>query len=169
MANTYKLIEAQTLTTATASVTFSSIPQTYTDLILTISTRPDSVGQQDLNISFNSDTTAANYPSKRLLGTGSSVLTDSQTYAQLREQSPTSTANTFSNGTLYIPNYTGSAKKSSSGDSVSENNATAAITMLTANLWDNTAAITSITIDNFSSSATLEQYSSFYLYGIKNS
>ena len=78
------------------------------------------------------------------------------------------TANTFGSGDLYITNYASSNYKSISTNGVAENNgASDNYLTLANNLWSNTAAITSVTIaaniDNF------VQYSSFYLYGIKNS
>ena len=80
----------------------------------------------------------------------------------------TATASTFGNGDIYIPNYAGSNYKSASADTVSENNASTGYDDMTAGLWSNTAAITSIAISSFTSS-TIIQYSTFYLYGIKNS
>ena len=56
MANTYTLIEAKSLNTTTASITFSSIPQTYTDLLVLVSARGDAGGQRDCYISFNGST-----------------------------------------------------------------------------------------------------------------
>jgi hypothetical protein len=171
MANTYELIEAQTLTSNTASVTFSSIPQTYTDLIIKISARDGDDNQAFLK--FNSSTTG--YSAIRLQGTGASAqsATDSSTsqgvFAYSVNQNASRTANTFGNSEIYIPNYTGSTAKSFSSDGVEENNATTAYSKLFAGLLTATAAITSITLSSNTTSAIFYQYSSFYLYGIKNS
>lgn len=81
-------------------------------------------------------------------------------------------ANTFSNTEIYIPNYTSSNYKSVSSDSVQEANDTTNNNMwLLAGLWSNTGAITQIDIgaDDTSSSYNFLQYSTFTLYGIKNS
>jgi hypothetical protein len=72
-------------------------------------------------------------------------------------------------GTFYIPNYAGSNNKSVSADNAREaNQATDTYLVMDAGLWSNTSAITSIKIaprvgPNF------VQYSTAYLYGIKNS
>jgi hypothetical protein len=65
---------------------------------------------------------------------------------------------------IYIPNYTGSTAKSVSVDGVMENNATYAAAGIIAGLWNDTAAVTSVSIS--SEVATLVQYSSATLYGI---
>ena len=78
------------------------------------------------------------------------------------------TASTFGNTMLYIPNYTSSNNKSSSSDGVAETNATNVNMAMIANLWSNTAAITSIKLTP-ATGATLQQYSTATLYGIKNS
>mgnify|MGYP003342157445 CR=1 FL=1 len=83
--------------------------------------------------------------------------------------SANNTANTFSNGELYIPNYTSSSQKFISDDSVRENNATSGIDFLSAGLWTGTSAINTITLRVYGGSANLVQYSTFYLYGINNS
>ncbi len=167
MANTYTLIEAKTLGSAVSSVTFSSIPSTYTDLLMKISTR-GSVSQASLgyyyDVTFNG--TSANRSGKYLESTGSAV--DSSTYTLWGVNSPSDfTADTFSNGELYIPNYSGAAYKSAQLDSVNENNATSSRAIFSAGLWSDTAAINSITLTmgggNFVTNST------FYLYGIKNS
>jgi hypothetical protein len=79
----------------------------------------------------------------------------------------TTTSSTFANSQLYIPNYAGSTNKSSSMDGVSENNATGANAFLNANLWSNTAAITSITLTP-EGGDNIVQYSTAYLYGVSN-
>ena len=80
----------------------------------------------------------------------------------------TALANTFSNCSVYVPNYAGSTNKSFSADLTAENNTTGTNMQLVAQLWSDTSAITSLVFvpgngTNFVSG------SSFYLYGIKNS
>jgi hypothetical protein len=74
------------------------------------------------------------------------------------------TTNTFSNGELYIPSYTASQNKPVGIFAVTENNATTALMGITAGLWSNTAAITSLTLAQ--PSGNFVTGSSFYLYGI---
>jgi hypothetical protein len=79
----------------------------------------------------------------------------------------TATANTFGSTEIYIPSYTVSQNKPLSIFSVQENNTSSAFIVCAANLWRNTAAVTSIylvpnTASNFIAT------SSFYLYGISN-
>jgi hypothetical protein len=77
------------------------------------------------------------------------------------------TANTFSNQEIYIPNYTSSNYKSYSSDAVTENNATTVAMGMFAMLWSQTAAINQLTITTDSGN-NLSQYSTAYLYGVKN-
>jgi hypothetical protein len=78
------------------------------------------------------------------------------------------TASTFGNASIYIPNYASSNNKSFSGDSVAETNGTTTEMGLDANLWSDSTAISSFQIYPGDGSLWL-QYSSAYLYGIKNS
>ena len=167
MAATYQLITSNTVGAGgVASVTFSSIPNTYTDLLILSSARSTS-STSSIQAQFNGNATG--YTNRELTGSGSAASSSTATgYAYFDVAvSSSMTANTFSNGSLYIPNYTGSTNKSSSGDGVQENNATAAYMNLDANLWANTAAITSIVLNL--NTGSFAQYSTFYLYGIKNS
>ena len=172
MANTYTLIQAQTLASSAASVTFSSIPATYTDLVLRVSSRTDAVTANDnLQVTFNSDS-ATNYSMTRLTGTGSaasSLNASNQTFARVGwTDGNTATASTFGSMEVYIPSYLVSQNKPFSSFAVSEQNATAANMDAIADLWRNTAAITSLNIIS-NNSGNLLTGSSFYLYGIKNS
>jgi hypothetical protein len=63
-----------------------------------------------------------------------------------------------------FPNYTSSNFKSFSADGANEDNTTSIYMGLTAGLWSQTAAITSLTL----SGANFAQYSTFTLYGISN-
>jgi hypothetical protein len=169
MANTFTLIEAKTLTTTTASIEFTSIPSTYTDLKIVASTRQSSTSTL-VTMYFNTDTTNANYTVRRLFGSGSAASSSSYSAPYvLYSDISTYTASTFSNDEIYIPNYTGSNKKSFSVDSVNENNATAAESALTAGLWSGTSGADAINKITLTSNDLFVQYSSFYLYGIKNS
>jgi hypothetical protein len=171
MANTFVKIASVTVTGATAaSIDFSSIPSTYTDLCLKFSTRVNNAVNvvDDVYLSLNNVQT--NFSMRRLFGNGSSTASDSgggnfNYIAQVPNAS--ATASTFGNSEIYIPNYASSGYKSISADSVSENNATAAYAFFGALLWSNSAAINRITITGLSSSFV--QYSTATLFGIKNS
>jgi hypothetical protein len=78
--------------------------------------------------------------------------------------SSSQTSNTFLSGALYLPNYAGSTQKSFSVDSVGENNSTTAYQVLTAGLYNQTTAITALSVLTYGSS--LVQYSTASLYGI---
>jgi hypothetical protein len=168
MANeTYTLIQKTTLTTSAASITFSSIPQTFTDLVVKVSARTTYASPygEGIYLSFNGLST--NMTRRRLYGLGSgSGGSDSAANSYASYTSAASqTANTFGNSELYIPNYTSSNYKSSSLDGVAENNAAEAAMLLNANLWSSTAAINSITLTPETGSSFV-QYSSVSLYGV---
>lgn len=161
------MVAIQTVTVGAggaASIDFTNIPQTYTDLVVRASLRSDRATlSADTVVKFNGS--SASYSSRYILGTGASAIsaTDTATYLGQANGS-TSTASTFNNAELYIPNYTSSSNKSSSADVVMENNATTGYTFLGANLWSNTAAITSISLTPISNSWA--QYSTATLYGV---
>jgi hypothetical protein len=163
MPNTYVALATQTLGSAAASVTFSSIPQGYTDLKLIITARNATASLTGMYIAFNGSTSG--FTNKLLEGNGSSAASASLARYIGVENSGSATANTFSNGEVYIPNYAGSTNKSFSADNVSENNGTAAYASLNAGLWSSTAAITSISLDIFTGQ-NFAQYSTATLYGI---
>ena len=167
MANTYYLIEAKTLTTTTSDVTFSSIPATYTDLKLTASVRALRTGfpADDLVIQFNGSTSG--YSGKRIYAIGTGVAADSPADIRGFASDADETANVFGSNDFYIPNYLSSNYKSVSVDMVTETNGTDAPIGFFAGLWSNTAAINSIKV--FCNNSNMVQYSTFYLYGIKNS
>jgi hypothetical protein len=123
MANTYTLIEAKSLGSTTATVTFSVIPQTYTDLKLVTSTRCNDAGSLGVRISFNGST--SNFSGRYLQGAGSGTPSSGIDARRAGVSIPTTyTATTFTNDELYIPNYTSANYKSYSLDATQENNAT---------------------------------------------
>jgi hypothetical protein len=117
-------------------------------------------------ISFNGS--SANITSKRLYGDGTGSGSDSRTDIILSTTGTNATASTFGNSEFYIPNYAGSTNKSVSVNAVSEDNGTTADANLSAGLWSQTTAITSLTLTSLTSSNWV-QYSTATLYGIKSS
>ena len=169
MPSTMLLIARQTLSVDTASVTFSNIPQTYTDLRLVVSARTDRANNGDsMYLQFNGDTTSANYSNRILYGTGSSAVSITSATAILLTQGAcgsSDTANTFGSSEAYIPNYTGSTTKSVSHQGNSETNAATSYMSVDAGLWSGTAPITSMLLRPGNGTA-FRSGSTFFLYGV---
>jgi len=168
---TYTLISSNVLSSTAASVTFSSIPATYTDLVLRISSRNSSTGDFQHWINFNSDT-GTTYSATWMYGTGAAANSTS-VFDNIRLRagyidSDSTTSNTFCSTEIYIPNYTVSASKPISVFGATENNAASDRTLISAwaTLWRNNATISTIAIAASSGNYVLG--SSFYLYGISN-
>jgi len=167
MANTYTLIGSPVVVGSggASAITFSSIPNTFTDIKIVLSAQ-STTGNADMLTSFNGSTSNFNWV--LISGSGSSAGSNSgaASYGMLANQS-TQTANTFSNCEIYIPNYASGNYKSASINSVNENNASGATMYLDTILWSQTAAINSVSFAI--SGANFAQYSTAYLYGISNS
>ena len=169
MAATYTLIASNTLGSDTASVTFSSIAGTYTDLVLRMSIRQTGAATQGNVFIKVNNSSSSDYGTTDLRGSGSaasSTRDTSNTYIAYTANYDTSTSNTFSSVELYIPNYAGSTNKVFSLFAVQETNATAAYMSAEAAIRTSTAAITEI---NLTGNSDYKSGSSFFLYGIKNS
>jgi hypothetical protein len=161
MPSTYEPIATQTLGSATNNITFSSIPSTYTDLIL-VANIGVSVATANTFIRFNSDS-GSNYSVTQLRGNGSSA-----TSHRLSNQTRINTdydgfsTSLGSNIIIQVQNYSNSTTNKTT---LIRTNEAAYSTVATVGLWRNTAAITSIffSVDthNFITG------SSFTLYGIK--
>lgn len=169
MANTYVQI-GSTVTVGSggaATMAFSSIPATFTDLKVEISDRNVNAGVAvELYMSFNGLTT--NQSMRFLQGSGSAASSSTSTRSVGISTSSGATANTFSNTSIYIPNYAGSTYKSFSVDSVGETNATTQYMVMIAGLWSSTAAISSLSFST-QTGVDFAQYSTATLYGIKSS
>ena len=171
---TYTLISSNVLTTATASVTFSSIPATYTDLVVRWSARSAQANATTrININLNG-VSGTSYSFTKLQATGTSAssanISGFDKWWGEYVSANNATSNTFGSGELYLPNYLSTVNKPASFFSVAENNTTANgdwYVSALASLATITSAITSValtlnTADNFMTG------SSFYLYGISN-
>lgn len=167
MANTFELIASSTVGAGgSTQVDFTSIASTWTDLCVKISVRNTNANYGGFYMRFNSS--SSSYTARRIKQEGTTVSSD--TSIEIPFEQSTWTASTFGNAEIYIPNYAGSANKSASIDAVTENNGTDNRNTLNAWLWSNTAAITSISFGTFDLGFPdkFAQYSTFYLYGVKN-
>lgn len=168
MTLTYIPIASTTLSTAQTVVTFSSIPATYTDLVVRLSARRSASGRTDLDIWFNSDTT--NYSRTHLQGNGATATSGTGSGSKLRVVNvvtgATDTADSFNSVELYIPNYLSSTSKPISADGAHETNSTTAFRVVAAGLWylSPAEAITSISFQG--AAGDFASGSTFHLYGI---
>ena len=166
MANTYKLIASSTVGSGgVADITFSSIPSTYTDLQILCSSKTNRGTFNNDAIRVNLNSSTSNYTAKRIFGDGSGI--GSNTDRGILNNANASTS-TFSNTQIYIPNYTSANYKSISADTVTENNGTEAYAGFHTILWSDTTAVSSIVLAPADGTLFL-QYTTAYLYGIKNS
>jgi hypothetical protein len=175
---TYTFIAHTELTGTQSSIDFTSIPATFTDLLLVVSARSNrsantfytngklGINNSTTGYSFRNLTTQFDGGSNAVTsGTG---LTDS--VWGFTFPSAVNTSNTFGNAQFYFPNYRSSTAKSVSADFVSENNAQNTFSWqigMFAGVTTETAAITSIQIGiRTLDSASLVSGSSATLYGI---
>ena len=142
-----------------SSITFSSIPATYTDLVIILSARATST---TANITLNLNGSATSFTGRYLTGNGSGASSTTSTTLIGTSSISTDTANTFGSLRLHLPNYTASAYKGFYVDNVSENNGGTAYTQTFAGLWSDTSAITSVTLNL----ANFAQYTVASLYGL---
>ena len=166
MAITYESIATTTMTTASPAVTFSSIPQTFTDLILVVSIRANSTPTSfGTGIRFNSDT-GSNYSRTVLYGSGSSAVSFRRTnQTRFFVSSGPTAASTFNLIRINIGNYSSASIYKSF---LARNDDTSDVTSITPGLWRSNSAITSITITPYDDNSTgFATGSSFTLYGIK--
>ena len=129
MANTFELIASYEVGAGGQSaIDFTSIPSTYTDLVVKCSLRSAYSGIDSALVTFNNS--GSGYSYRSIWADGSTVASyngSSQSFLQIQYMPGTAqTANTFLNAEFYIPNYANSVYKSASLDSVEENNATTA-------------------------------------------
>jgi hypothetical protein len=180
MATTYTLISSSIVIGTAASVTFSSIPATYTDLVLKLSARSNASGATDTlgDLRINA-TTSSLYSNTTVYSDGASSASyrnTAGTYAQCFTISGAgATGSTFGSVELYLPNYISTTQyKVASVFSAAESNTATANTWYwngaTAALYRESAnAITQVTVALNTSGASFVTNSSFYLYGIKKS
>lgn len=151
-----------------STITFSSIPATYTHLQIRGLFGASSSGQA-YSVNFNSDT-GSNYSYHYLAGQGSSAFTGASTNRTFTLLTDTSGSGVTTSPTAFIMDlldYRSTSKAKTMKTLIGNDANGSGQIYLVSGLWFATpAAITSINIDGLSG-ATFTQYSSFALYGCK--
>jgi hypothetical protein len=162
MPGTYEPISTQTLGTAQASVTFSSIPQTYTDLVLIFAGSAASASTDSIDIQFNGDTTT-NYSTTFISGNGSTA-TSSRVTSITYGIGALITSSEIANSTWNIFNY---ANTTTFKTVLARGNIAGALIRQGVSLWRKTPeAITSILLKN-DTGQNFAVGCTFTLYGVK--
>jgi len=170
MAATYEAIATVTVGSGgAANIEFTSIAADWTDLVIKYSLRSDQNNDYGYAL-LTVNSSGSNYSARILYADSNSAgSTTSLGGAGNLTVGNNSTANTFSNGEAYLPNYASSNNKSMSFDAVTEKNASTNVGLyLTASLWSDTTAITSVKLA-LNGAGNFVQYSTATLYGISNS
>lgn len=152
------------------TMTFSNIPQGYTDLMLKLSLRGNNTSTPTGLILYLNTYGTVYYQIGLYTSNGTTATTYSYqgSYGVAYAGSlpvASNTSNTFSNTEIYFPNYTNTTSdKVFVSDGTAENNTTAASLELTASRYPLTSAITSISIG--ANVGTLVANSTATLYGV---
>jgi hypothetical protein len=158
--NTYEAIATQTLGSAAATLTFSSIPSTYTDLVLVFQGGQTAGSVQGFNFQLNGDT-GTNYSYTRIYGDGSAVYSDRVT-SFTSGQIGNLTADLTTNALAHFQNYSNTTTYKTV---LTRNNLPSSYVFAEVNLWRSTSAINQISI--FSTTGNLLSGTVASLYGIK--
>lgn len=156
---TYSLISSQTLSSSQSTVTFSSIPQTFTDLVIVSNVLPTS--SPFIAIRLNSDT-GTNYSRTSLSGSGTSALSaraSNETYGYV---TPAAILG-VSNGMINLQDYSNTTTFKTA---ISRWSDASNVVATMATLWRSTSAITAVEI-NTGGVSTFASGSNFKLYGIE--
>lgn len=168
MPKTYEPIATQTLGSAQSTVTFSSIPATYTDLVLVVMARStySTDAADGLRYRLNSDSTTS-YSWTQLTGDGSTAGSGRASSVNIGEMGSlaTSSSSNTSFGTC-ITNFQNYANTTTNKTLISRSGEARLVTYAHVNLWRNTGAINRIDLTTARAS-TFVAGSTFTLYGIK--
>jgi hypothetical protein len=162
---TYTLIASTTIGSTGSSLTFSSIPQTYTDLVIVSNAlRGISGSGGDLvRLQFNGDT-SSNYSWTQGYGNGSSAVSNNSTNQTQAFAGAAADATGTSNWCPNICHILDYANTTTYKSALARVNQNGSYTGIVINLWRSTAAINSIYLtatNGFTAGST------FKLYGIE--
>ena len=162
---TYTPLATVTLGTTASSVTFSSIPATYRDLIL-VASFTQSSGSTTAGVRFNSDT-GTNYSYVSMVGSGAGATSSNATsQALIFVPFVSSTASTPVFSITQVMDYSATDKHKTvlNRDSATRSSDSSFATTAQANRWANTSAITNLQI--FMQAGNFNSGSTFNLYGV---
>lgn len=171
--STYTAIATTTLSAIANPITFSSIPQTYTDLVIVVTGRGTGANLLDNTLSyFNSNTGTTNYSNTFLFGDGATTYGQRTTNGVYFSFGPhpgnNATANVFGSEVFHILNYSNTTTfKTVISRAAADVGGGSGQTWVTTNLWRQTAAINRV--DLYTSSGSWAVGTKFSLYGIKAS
>lgn len=165
MAVTYEKISSQTLTSQASSITFSSIPQTYTDIVVSASFIAVSGGSNSVSMRFNSDT-GTNY---NLIYVGAD---DGGSAVAGRSTNVTAVGNTYGNAQsgrfpVFWSHIFQYANTSVNKNVLNRNGWGNVWTYFFMGQWRSTSAITTISFHPASGQTDFATGSEVTLYGIK--
>ena len=164
MAATYEAIQTYTLASTASSQSFTSIPSTYTDLVIVVNGAAD--GNCIAAVRFNSDT-GTNYSMTYLEGDGTSAVSGRETnmtYSKILYNAYfTSTTRTTS--IIQIQNYSNSTTYKTL---LTRTSNTERATDTLVGLWRNTAAITNVEVFKAVGGGNFVSGTTFTLYGVKS-
>jgi hypothetical protein len=159
MTSTYDKIATATGTGSAGDITFTSIPSTYTDLVLVANIFTTANANETLRVNGDS---GGNYSTTALYGNGTSALsTRGSNNNAMTFQTDLFSTSTIAAFTVF--NFMNYSNTTTNKTVISRSNKANQSTEAHVNLWRSTAAITSITI----AGATFTTDAKFTLYGIK--
>jgi hypothetical protein len=159
MPATYEPIQTYTLSANTSSITFSSIPGTYTDLVL-IANSGQVTADGFYGIRFNGDSNT-NYSNTQILGNASTIISNSNNSTNIGYVHSTNEGSVEDTLVINIPNY---QNTNVFKNILSRSNSKSYRVVLSLSMWRSKSAITSVTL---SGGSNLLSGSTFTLYGIK--
>ena len=161
--STYTPIATQSISGSPTSVTFSSIPSTYTDLIVVINAALTT--QNDVGLRLNGDT-GTNYSRTILYGTGSAAGSVTGGGANQGQIEYYGSPNTTLGGSTIIVNFMNYSNTTTYKTVLSRSNNASSGVDAVVNLWRSTAAINQIEFKPYTGTMTWVTGSQFTLYGI---
>lgn len=149
MAKTYTALASTVLSGSTTTVSFTSIPGSYTDLIVRISGRVSTAGVNFDNPTIKINTVTTNRSGTNASFSSSTASSTSVGTGGIALPAALATSNTFGAVELRIPNYANTSyNKPFWITSVSESNGSGTnYGQIVAGLWASTAAITQLDFD----------------------
>lgn len=151
-----------TLSASAGSVTFSSIPQTYTDLVLVASPCSTGTSQPDVYMQVNG--ASSTYSRTRLGGNGSSAFASNITGESFWVLGPMERTAGSTTNICHLQNYSNTTTYKTM---INRSTDSAIATQVMVQLWQSTAAITYIYLYPEPAKGSFEVGSTFTIYGVK--